>query len=159
MNVAFNVDCMEGMKQFPDKYFDLAVVDPPYGDALANESGGGGIGTGSVNGSTGTNRPFAQLPATRREREREARTTRTGPERQTTGRNVGLCELAERGRRSTQKNHLVGRRAGAGVFRGTVSRLTKPNHLGGQLFSSPSDKVLFGMAQADNFRGVHNGYG
>lgn len=31
MNVAFNMDCMEGMKQYPDKYFDLAVVDPPYG--------------------------------------------------------------------------------------------------------------------------------
>lgn len=24
------MDCMEGMKQFPDKYFDLAIVDPPY---------------------------------------------------------------------------------------------------------------------------------
>ena len=24
------MDCMEGMKEFPDKYFDLAVVDPPY---------------------------------------------------------------------------------------------------------------------------------
>lgn len=24
-------DCIEGMKQYPDKYFDLAVVDPPYG--------------------------------------------------------------------------------------------------------------------------------
>ena len=27
----FNLDCMEGMKRYPDKYFDLAVVDPPYG--------------------------------------------------------------------------------------------------------------------------------
>ena len=27
----FNVDCMEGMKHYPDKYFDLAIVDPPYG--------------------------------------------------------------------------------------------------------------------------------
>ena len=27
----FNIDCMEGMKQYSDKYFDLAVVDPPYG--------------------------------------------------------------------------------------------------------------------------------
>jgi site-specific DNA-methyltransferase (adenine-specific) len=27
----FNIDCMAGMKQYPDKYFDLAVVDPPYG--------------------------------------------------------------------------------------------------------------------------------
>lgn len=26
----YNVDCMEGMKHFPDKYFDLAIVDPPY---------------------------------------------------------------------------------------------------------------------------------
>ena len=25
------MDCIEGMKQFPDKYFDLAIVDPPYG--------------------------------------------------------------------------------------------------------------------------------
>lgn len=24
-------DCMEGMKRFPDGYFDLAIVDPPYG--------------------------------------------------------------------------------------------------------------------------------
>ena len=27
----FNIDCMEGMKQYPDKYFNLAIVDPPYG--------------------------------------------------------------------------------------------------------------------------------
>ncbi|HEY0772121.1 MAG TPA: DNA methyltransferase [Sphingobacteriaceae bacterium] len=26
----FNMDCMEGMKQYPDKYFELAIVDPPY---------------------------------------------------------------------------------------------------------------------------------
>lgn len=26
----YNMDCMEGMKQFSDKYFDLAIVDPPY---------------------------------------------------------------------------------------------------------------------------------
>lgn len=27
----FLMDCMEGMKQYPDKYFELAIVDPPYG--------------------------------------------------------------------------------------------------------------------------------
>ena len=27
----FNIDCMELMARYPDKYFDLAVVDPPYG--------------------------------------------------------------------------------------------------------------------------------
>jgi site-specific DNA-methyltransferase (adenine-specific) len=26
-----NIDCMELMAQYPDQYFDLAVVDPPYG--------------------------------------------------------------------------------------------------------------------------------
>lgn len=30
-NIAFNMDCMEGMKQYPDKYFELAIIDPPYG--------------------------------------------------------------------------------------------------------------------------------
>lgn len=27
----YNMDCMDGMKQFPDKFFDIAIVDPPYG--------------------------------------------------------------------------------------------------------------------------------
>ena len=26
----YNMDCLEGMKQFPDKFFSLAIVDPPY---------------------------------------------------------------------------------------------------------------------------------
>lgn len=30
LNKLYNIDCMEGMKQIPDKYFDLAIVDPPY---------------------------------------------------------------------------------------------------------------------------------
>ena len=31
LNRLYNMDCMEGMKHFPDKYFELAIVDPPYG--------------------------------------------------------------------------------------------------------------------------------
>ena len=31
LNKLYLLDCMEGMAQFPDKYFDLAIVDPPYG--------------------------------------------------------------------------------------------------------------------------------
>ena len=31
MNVAYNRDCMEAMREYPDKFFDLAVVDPIYG--------------------------------------------------------------------------------------------------------------------------------
>ena len=27
----FNRDCLEAMREFPDKFFELAIVDPPYG--------------------------------------------------------------------------------------------------------------------------------
>ena len=27
----YNMDCMDAMREFPDKFFDLAIVDPPYG--------------------------------------------------------------------------------------------------------------------------------
>lgn len=27
----YNMDCVVGMKSYPDKFFDLAIVDPPYG--------------------------------------------------------------------------------------------------------------------------------
>lgn len=37
----FNMDCMDGMKQYPDKYFDLAVVDPPYNIASQQARGVG----------------------------------------------------------------------------------------------------------------------
>ena len=30
-SVVYNEDCVEGLKRFPDNYFDLAIVDPPYG--------------------------------------------------------------------------------------------------------------------------------
>ena len=36
-------DCMDAMKLFPDGFFDLAIVDPPYGD-----------GTGETKQLTGT---------------------------------------------------------------------------------------------------------
>lgn len=35
----FNEDCMIGMHRYPDKYFDLAVVDPPYGGGGCGFSG------------------------------------------------------------------------------------------------------------------------
>jgi site-specific DNA-methyltransferase (adenine-specific) len=40
-NEIFNMDCIEGMKQYPDNYFELAIVDPPYGlgDRLSNGGG------------------------------------------------------------------------------------------------------------------------
>ena len=35
----YNMDCMEYMRSMPDKYFDLAVVDPPYGGANSKIGG------------------------------------------------------------------------------------------------------------------------
>lgn len=31
MNAAYNMDCLEAMRQMPDKCFSLCVADPPYG--------------------------------------------------------------------------------------------------------------------------------
>lgn len=52
----YNMDCMEGMKQFPDKFFDLAIVDPPYGNAInpsANNLRGGQLTGDSAEDSAG----------------------------------------------------------------------------------------------------------
>lgn len=32
LNIAYRMDCMEYMRGLPNNAFDLAVVDPPYGD-------------------------------------------------------------------------------------------------------------------------------
>lgn len=33
----YNCDCLEAMREYPDKYFDLAIVDPPYGSGGVEE--------------------------------------------------------------------------------------------------------------------------
>ena len=38
-NSFINGDCMDYLKEFPDNYFSLALVDPPYGAGFT-ESGG-----------------------------------------------------------------------------------------------------------------------
>lgn len=48
LNKLYNMDCMEGMKQIPDKYFDLAIVDPPYGIKVARRGTIGGDCRASV---------------------------------------------------------------------------------------------------------------
>lgn len=43
MKQFYNCDCMEKLKDYPDKYFSLAIVDPPYGinyDLTAKRHGG-----------------------------------------------------------------------------------------------------------------------
>jgi len=41
LSTVYLMDCIEGMKQFPDNYFDLACVDPPYGLGNRLSDGGG----------------------------------------------------------------------------------------------------------------------
>lgn len=38
LNKLYNCDCMELMAQIPDKYFELAIVDPPYGGGADNDN-------------------------------------------------------------------------------------------------------------------------
>lgn len=43
-SLALNMDCMAYMRTLPDKTFDLAVVDPPYGDGRGAFSSGSRFG-------------------------------------------------------------------------------------------------------------------
>lgn len=144
MTQAFNRDCMEAMKEFPDQFFDLAVVDPPYGDA-----------------SRATPPHLIPPPKWNRFGQRFDRYKYPSPaeECQETGRQLGLRELEGPGRRGMQKNCRVGRCAGTGLFRGAVPRLTEPDHLGRKLLLAPADKMLSGVAQTLNLRGILYGDG
>lgn len=44
----YNMDCMEAMAQFPDSFFDLAIVDPPYGGGAAEKPVNGMLNGGGV---------------------------------------------------------------------------------------------------------------
>lgn len=48
MTNAYNIDCMEAMRDIPDKYFNLAVCDPPYFSGPEKRGyygkSGGGVG-------------------------------------------------------------------------------------------------------------------
>jgi len=49
----YNMDCMEGMKQFPDKFFDIAIVDPPYGGVTQ-----GGYMRNQISGGVAQNKVY-----------------------------------------------------------------------------------------------------
>src|SRR5690554_6315986 len=42
-SIVYNDDCMHGLKRFPDKCFDLAIVDPPYGIGASEMTMGKGL--------------------------------------------------------------------------------------------------------------------
>ena len=97
----YNEDCMKGMKEFPDKYFDLAIVDPPYGDG-----GGEWSGREQFGERFDRYRLFAQLPA-------ESRKTKTHVLGNGGG---GHEDRRNMGREIRQKNHSVGHSPEAGIF-------------------------------------------
>lgn len=49
LNRLYNMDCMDGMSRFPDGYFELAIVDPPYGINAPNMT----MGTNKSRNSNG----------------------------------------------------------------------------------------------------------
>lgn len=49
----YHMDCMEALRSFPDKFFDLAIVDPPYGGGAVCGDPGNLTGGGQPTGSSG----------------------------------------------------------------------------------------------------------
>lgn len=140
----YNMDCMQGMKEFPDNYFDLAIVDPPYGD-----EGGvlGAVRRDSDNGSTDTAHRLSRETVHRPRQEVSLTNTGGVPKEQTcykrTPQRPASAGLVELGRRSSEKNHSVGRRAGKRILRRTFPRLTESDHMGGATTSNCQRTAVF----------------
>lgn len=129
----YNMDCMDAMREFPDGFFDLAVVDPPYGDGSGNVGGAEvrrivrpiqGGGTGSASASTDT---------------RRRRIVRGGG---ITANGRMPANRGHLGGEIRQKNYCVGRGPRGRLLSGVVSRLTRTDYLGGQLLRIARDTVL-----------------
>jgi DNA modification methylase len=87
----FNVDCLDYMRGLPDNAFELAIADPPYGDA------GSGTLVG-VNGSASDSTGINKIPP----QEENALCVRCSKEQQ------DLPGPEEHGHRNTQKNCRLG---------------------------------------------------
>jgi len=58
-SIVYLEDCIEGMKRYPDKYFDLAIPDPPYG--IGDKFKGGK--TGKMNFNEIVNKDWDKVPS------------------------------------------------------------------------------------------------
>ena len=103
----YHGDCMEYLPDFPDNYFDLAIVDPPYGAGFTE---GGGTTTDSVRDSRGTSRTHYVFGVRKSSPSYENR--------------------RKLGEEIRKKNHIVGHSPETGIFRATVSCLTESDNLG-----------------------------
>ena len=68
-SITFNEDCLDGMRRYPDGFFSLAVVDPPYGGGFTE----GGVCKGWFT-KYHQDAESSQTLNVERERERESRT-------------------------------------------------------------------------------------
>ena len=61
LSEVFNRDCMEALREYPDDFFDLACVDPPYGISVTTrhkaKPGDGGDSGIRIHGGPGNGRP------------------------------------------------------------------------------------------------------
>ena len=91
----YNMDCMDGMKEFPDKFFDLAIVDPPYGINVGQAS----MGVGGASLRTATAQPSGGGAEESEARSRSARIQVGG----------GLASIPKSIRRSMTATHRTPR--------------------------------------------------
>lgn len=138
----YNMDCMQGMKEFPDNYFDLAIVDPPYGDGGGYWSGPERFGqrfdryrAPAFTGNS-TPSPTGGIPNS------SGRVPKEQTHHERTSKRPASAGLVELGRRSSEKNHSVGRRAGKRILRRTFPRLTESDHMGGNYFELPANRCF-----------------
>ena len=126
-NSFINADCMDYLKEFPDNYFDLALVDPPYGAGFT-EGGGckGWFSKYHQNAETPENLGVggAQALEQVRSKVRQVQDIMRS-ECGNAGRTTKRCK-----RTSTEKNHIVGHCPWKRILRTTLSCLTKSNYMG-----------------------------
>lgn len=128
----YNMDCMDAMRQFPDKFFDLAIVDPPYGS--------GGAHSQTVSGSEKDLTVTAQIV-------RGGGTT----SHKWTAERTESTELVERGRRSSQKNYCVGRSTRRRLLQRAFPRLTGSDYLGCKLLLFATCALLCCLGENECF--------
>lgn len=134
MRLFLNMDCMEGMKEYPDDCFDLAIVDPPYG--------GAGVDTtihGAEDGRFGNKGSWF-------EKYREIKASRTGG---------GWASRLDPDRKINKWDVAPDKEYFKELFRVSKNQII----WGGELLRLTTDKMLSCMAKTDYIRKLHNGDG
>ena len=166
-SVVYNMDCMEYMRALPDKAFDLAIVDPPYGDAVERERESKlrfhGSQTNPNDRWTRYKQAYVkQLHGSGSKKE----------EADTEGGTAGfLAEPSvEEGRGVARTGGTWAAKYGKHIVDWDVAqtqeyfdelfRISKNQIIwGGNYFRLPPDKMLFDLAEVDDIRELHNGDG